>query len=231
MATKYAFIAMVALGIAGCASIPKGDPDMDLALRQVPHRAGCRKRGTSTRDEWMGAVFFTNVAVDGEPLGQVGSRTYLHTEVPLRQAQGHVSGGEHRSDRIRRRWREDLLHLAREEMELADPRDQIARHVGGRRTERRSARQFQGCEPSYRGSKAALNSPPLQGPPRWRYSRCSSFMQFQGWAPRRSSLERIDAPETSVSWHRADVYRAVVFWRAHRVDVLDGLSSPIGRVR
>jgi hypothetical protein len=81
MAAKYAFIAMVALGIAGCASIPKGDPDMDLALSKFPTKPDVASVYIYC-DEWMGAVFFTNVAVDGEPLGQVGSYTYLHTEVP-----------------------------------------------------------------------------------------------------------------------------------------------------
>ena len=81
MIAKWVVIASIALGAIGCASTPKGDPEKDAALARFsakPEVAGiyiyC--------DEWMGAVFFTNVEVDGAPLGQISSYTYLHTEVP-----------------------------------------------------------------------------------------------------------------------------------------------------
>jgi hypothetical protein len=81
MIAKWVVIVSIALGAIGCASMPKGDPQKDAALAKFlgkPEVAGvyiyC--------DEWMGAVFFTNVEVDGAPLGQISSHTYLHTEVP-----------------------------------------------------------------------------------------------------------------------------------------------------
>ena len=77
---KHAVIASIAIATAGCASLPEGDPKMDAALKQFEPRPEVASVYIYC-DEWMGTVF-TNVAIDGEPLGQLSTYTYLHTELP-----------------------------------------------------------------------------------------------------------------------------------------------------
>ena len=89
---KHAVIASIAIATAGCASFPEGDPKMDAALKRFEPRPEVASVYIYC-DEWMGTVF-TNVAIDGDPLGQLSTYTYLHTELPPGVRKGdEVTGG------------------------------------------------------------------------------------------------------------------------------------------
>ncbi len=69
------------VGIAGCASVPMGDPARDQALKAFeskPDLAGIYVY----RNEIIGGAVRMDVSVDGQALGQTASKTYLYTEVP-----------------------------------------------------------------------------------------------------------------------------------------------------
>lgn len=68
------------ISLAGCASVPMGSAQQDAALKtfSVPSdRAGIYVY----RNESMGASVKMDVDVDGKPLGQTASKTYLYEEV------------------------------------------------------------------------------------------------------------------------------------------------------
>lgn len=71
---------VVGAGLAGCASVPSGDPAQDAALKTfaiAPERAGLYVY----RDEVIGAAVPMSVHVDGAPLGRTMARTYLYREL------------------------------------------------------------------------------------------------------------------------------------------------------
>ncbi len=77
---KLISIAVISLAISGCASIPMGDPKQDAALKTfkiAPDKAGIY----IYRNEFMGAAVKMDVAIDGQPIGQTGAKTYLFKEV------------------------------------------------------------------------------------------------------------------------------------------------------
>src|SRR5512139_917538 len=70
----------VAAAVGGCASVPMGDPQQDLALKTfsvAPDRAGI----FVYRSELAGGTVRMDVQLDGAPLGQTAARTYLYREV------------------------------------------------------------------------------------------------------------------------------------------------------
>lgn len=77
---KFAAIAAIVLVVSGCASVPMGDAKQDAALKTftvTPGKAGIY----IYRNESMGAAVKMDVAVDGQPIGQTASKTYLFKEV------------------------------------------------------------------------------------------------------------------------------------------------------
>ena len=73
-------IVFLALGIAGCASMPMGDAATDASLKTFAARPDVAGLYVYC-DEWMGVVNRTNVEIDGVPFGQNASYTYLFAEV------------------------------------------------------------------------------------------------------------------------------------------------------
>lgn len=77
---KLISIAVIALAISGCASVPMGDPKQNAALKTfqvAPDKAGIY----IYRNESMGGAVKMDVAVDGQPIGQTAANTYLFKEV------------------------------------------------------------------------------------------------------------------------------------------------------
>lgn len=71
---------LIALGIAGCASVPLGDAPTDAALKQFSTRPDVAGVYIYV-DEWMGAGQRANVEIDGKPFGQNASLTYLYVQL------------------------------------------------------------------------------------------------------------------------------------------------------
>lgn len=66
--------------LAGCASVPMGDPAQDTAAKTF--RVPADKAGIYVyRNESMGAGVKMDVAIDGQPIGQTAAKTYLYKEV------------------------------------------------------------------------------------------------------------------------------------------------------
>jgi hypothetical protein len=66
--------------LAGCASVPMGDPQKDAALKTFS--APQEKAAIYVyRNESMGAAIKMPVALDGKILGDTAAKTYLYTEV------------------------------------------------------------------------------------------------------------------------------------------------------
>ncbi len=81
MFRRMAGVVLIAMGLAGCASVPMGDPQRDAALKTFstkPDVAGVY----IYRNESFGAAVRLDVEVDGKPLGQTAAKTYLYTELP-----------------------------------------------------------------------------------------------------------------------------------------------------
>ncbi|MBB5190584.1 uncharacterized protein YceK [Silvimonas terrae] len=78
---KKLLIALIGLMVlAGCASVPKGDAQQDLALKQF--KAPAEKAGLYVyRNENFGAAIKMNVLLDNKQLGDTAAKTYLYTEV------------------------------------------------------------------------------------------------------------------------------------------------------
>lgn len=72
---------VLAAALAGCASVPMGDPAQDAALKTFsakPETAGVY----IYRNESFGAAVHMDVEVNGQPIGKTGANTYLYKEVP-----------------------------------------------------------------------------------------------------------------------------------------------------
>ncbi len=79
MIRKLLAIALVVLQIAGCASTRYADPNVDAAQKTFPIRSDVAGLYIYT-NEYMHR-FWANVEIDGAPLGQIVTRSYLYTEV------------------------------------------------------------------------------------------------------------------------------------------------------
>ncbi|MDR5853221.1 DUF2846 domain-containing protein [Caballeronia sp. LZ003] len=68
------------LVLAGCASVPMGDPQKDAALKtfSVPQD---KAAVYVYRNESMGAGVKMSASLDGEPIGDTAAKTYLYEEV------------------------------------------------------------------------------------------------------------------------------------------------------
>jgi hypothetical protein len=80
MIGKFLVVALVLAGIAGCASVRMADSVADTALKQFSAEADAAGVYIYC-NEWMGVINRTNVDLDGKPLGQNRSFTYLHARV------------------------------------------------------------------------------------------------------------------------------------------------------
>ncbi|KVE31469.1 hypothetical protein WI93_03705 [Burkholderia vietnamiensis] len=81
MKLKKLFAIGVSLSIlAGCASVPMGDPQRDAELKtfNAPHDKAAIY---VYRNESMGGAVKMPVTLDGKILGTTGARTYLYSEV------------------------------------------------------------------------------------------------------------------------------------------------------
>lgn len=77
---KLFYAAMLAMTLAGCASVNMGDSKQDAALKTfsiAPDKSGVY----IYRNESMGAAVKMDVALDGNPIGQTAAKTYLYKEV------------------------------------------------------------------------------------------------------------------------------------------------------
>lgn len=80
MLQKLASVALILMGLVGCASVPMGDLQQDAAYKLFsakPDVAGIY----IVRNEFMGAAYRMEVYLDGKLLGQTAPYTYLYTEV------------------------------------------------------------------------------------------------------------------------------------------------------
>lgn len=80
MFIKYVGAVILSLSIVGCASVPKGDPQKDAALKTFSSKENVAGIYIY-RNESIGAAVRMDVEVDGKPLGQTAARTYIYTEV------------------------------------------------------------------------------------------------------------------------------------------------------
>lgn len=78
IALTLASVALLAL--SGCASVPMGDPQKNLALKTFTAKQDVAGLYIY-RNESMGAAIKMDVEVDGKPLGQTAAKTYLYTEL------------------------------------------------------------------------------------------------------------------------------------------------------
>lgn len=77
---KFATAALITLVLAGCASVPMGDPKQDAAFKTfqvAPDKAGIY----IFRNENMGAAVKMDVMIDGQTIGQTAAKTYMYKEV------------------------------------------------------------------------------------------------------------------------------------------------------
>ena len=77
---KSVAVAIVAMALVGCASVPIGDAKRDAALKTfsiAPDKSGIY----IYRNESMGAATKMDVDLDGKPLGQTAANMYLYKEV------------------------------------------------------------------------------------------------------------------------------------------------------
>ncbi|TWC71095.1 DUF2846 domain-containing protein [Herbaspirillum sp. SJZ099] len=80
MLQRYLGIALIALALVGCASVPMGEPHQDAAAKTFvakPDVAGVY----IYRNENLGSAKKINVNMDGKYLGQTAAKTYFYTEV------------------------------------------------------------------------------------------------------------------------------------------------------
>ncbi len=81
MISKTALTALALCAIAGCASVPMGDPALDASLKTFATKPGVAGLYIY-RNENFGAALRMDVEVDGQPLGQTAAKTYFYKEVP-----------------------------------------------------------------------------------------------------------------------------------------------------
>ncbi|WP_080406580.1 DUF2846 domain-containing protein [Burkholderia ubonensis] len=81
MQLKKMILLVVSLSVmAGCASVPMGDPQKDAALKTFS--APQEKAAIYVyRNESMGGAIKMPVTLDGQHLGDTAAKTYLYTEV------------------------------------------------------------------------------------------------------------------------------------------------------
>ncbi|BBI99004.1 lipoprotein [Ferrigenium kumadai] len=80
MLKQYVLLAVVAMGLFGCASVPMGDSNKDAALKTFGGNSDIA--GVYIyRNESLGPGLRMIVQVDGRPLGQTAPRVYLYTEI------------------------------------------------------------------------------------------------------------------------------------------------------
>lgn len=80
MNLKKVMIALACAYLAGCASVPMGDPAKDQELKKFsakPETSGIY----IYRNEMFGGAIKMDVEVDGKPIGQTGAKTYLYSEI------------------------------------------------------------------------------------------------------------------------------------------------------
>ncbi|WP_282341466.1 DUF2846 domain-containing protein [Pseudomonas sp. PS02288] len=77
---KLIVVATALLTLGGCASVPKGDPAQDAALKTF-QVAPDKSAIYVYRNESMGAAVKMDVAIDGQAIGQTAAKTYLFKEV------------------------------------------------------------------------------------------------------------------------------------------------------
>ncbi|MES2944364.1 MAG: DUF2846 domain-containing protein [Pseudomonadota bacterium] len=70
----------IAFSIVGCASVPMGDPKLDIALKSF--QAPADKAGIYVyRNESIGAGVKMDVLLDGKNIGETVANTYMYREV------------------------------------------------------------------------------------------------------------------------------------------------------
>jgi hypothetical protein len=78
---KQLSLALIAvLALAGCASVPMGDPKRDAELKSfsvAPDKAGIY----IYRNESMGGAVKMDVSLDGQIIGQTAAKTYFYKDV------------------------------------------------------------------------------------------------------------------------------------------------------
>lgn len=80
MFQKYLNIALLLSTLAGCASVPMGDPAQDAALKKFTAKPGVAGLYIY-RNESFGSAKKLNLNVDGKYLGQTAAHTYFYTEL------------------------------------------------------------------------------------------------------------------------------------------------------
>lgn len=77
---KTMIVVLAAAVLAGCASVPMGDPARDAALKTfqvAPDKAGIYVY----RTESFGGAVKMDVIIDGQNIGETAAKTYLYKEV------------------------------------------------------------------------------------------------------------------------------------------------------
>ena len=78
---KHAISALfIAAALAGCASVPMGDAQQDAAVKTFAVPKG-KSAIYIYRNESIGGAMTMDVAIDGQPIGQTGAKTFLYKEV------------------------------------------------------------------------------------------------------------------------------------------------------
>ena len=71
---------LLAATLTGCASVPMGDAQQDAALKTFAVPKG-KSALYVYRNESMGGAITMDVAVNGNPIGQTGAKTFLYKEL------------------------------------------------------------------------------------------------------------------------------------------------------
>ncbi|MDR3413354.1 MAG: DUF2846 domain-containing protein [Formivibrio sp.] len=80
MFRKFVCIAILAVSLVGCASVPMGDAKKDAELKQFSKKADVA--GVYIyRNEVIGTAVRMDVEIDGNALGKTAAKTYFYTEV------------------------------------------------------------------------------------------------------------------------------------------------------
>ena len=80
MLQRTVVVLLVAIGLAGCASVPMGDTSRDAELKSFSSKPGVAGLFIY-RNESFGAAIRMDVEVDGKPVGQTAAKTYFYKEV------------------------------------------------------------------------------------------------------------------------------------------------------
>jgi len=78
---KLMIAAMLATALAGCASVQKGDAQLDKELKTFKAPTGDKAGVYIYRNEAFGASVTMDVSIDGKEVGQTAANTYLYKEV------------------------------------------------------------------------------------------------------------------------------------------------------